>query len=113
GANYEGLAAAHWQHEPQGLSVELPPGQVAGNVRVAEAWFPGWMARVDGGPWSRALRSSSLLAAAVPEGGRRVEFRYFVSRPWYRGLGIGISLLTLLGLVGLRWSSTSKPDPDL
>jgi len=109
GLSYEGLAAARWKHEPQGLSVELPPGQLAGNVRVAEAWFPGWRARVDAGPWSRALRSKSLLAAAVPDGGRRVEFRYFATRPWYRGVGIGVSLLTLLGLVGLGWASTTRP----
>jgi hypothetical protein len=109
GASYKGLAAARWQHEAQGLSVELPPGQVAGNVRVTEAWFPGWMARVDGGPWRRALRSRSLLAAAVPDGVRRVEFRYFASRPWYRGLAIGLSLLTLLGLAGALSRSRTSP----
>ena len=99
GGKYQGLAQARWDREPETVRVQLPPEQRAGNVRLAEAWFPGWMARVDGGPWSKALRSKSLLAAAVAEGSETVEFRYFLSRPLHRPLGILATCLTLLGLV--------------
>ena len=101
GGAYAGLAAASVERDPEQLRVRIPAGQGAGNVRLAEAWFPGWMSRVDGGDWIRALRSESLLAATVHAGAQQVEFRYFVMRPWQRPLGLAISWLTL-GFLGWR-----------
>ena len=65
------------------------------------AWFPGWEVRADGGDWEAAAKSSSLLAARIPEGTRTIEFRYSATRPWGRGVGLLSSGVTLLGLLVL------------
>jgi hypothetical protein len=93
---------ASWSRTPEHITVELPSGRPSGRVRVAEMWFPGWLARVDGGPWMTALPDDDLLATPVPAGARRVEFLYSAWRPWDRAAGILITLATLLGL-GIRW----------
>tara|TARA_Y100001968_G_scaffold296919_2_gene305454 strand:- start:4506 stop:6608 length:2103 start_codon:yes stop_codon:yes gene_type:complete len=98
---YRGLPEARWELSPERLELTLPPQSQAGNIRVAMAWFPGWMSRVDGGPWRRALRSRSLLAASIPAGAEHLEFRYFALRPWYRAVAMGLSVLTFSFLLFL------------
>jgi hypothetical protein len=107
GGKYQGLQSAEVEREPERLRVVLPASQRGGNVRISEAWFPGWMARIDGGAWSRALRSESLLAATVPAGAQEVEFRYFVTRPWQRPVGLSITWFSI-ALLGWRRFRNSR-----
>jgi hypothetical protein len=72
---------------------------------------------VDGGAWTGADKKSWLLAAEVPTGAKRVVFRYSAVRPWDRSLGLGLSLMTLLALLGKGLRSkgpeaTTAPGPD-
>jgi len=91
---------ATWSRVPERIVVQLPEGRGEGAVRIAEMAFPGWLARVDDGPWIEATSADELLAADVPAGARRVEFLYSALRPWDRALGLLLSTGTLLGLGG-------------
>ena len=102
GADYGGLAEADLAIRPERVLIRLPEGLPAGNVRLTMGWFPGWRSRVDGGSWSTALRSRSLLAVAVPAGATQVELRYSAWHPWDRPAGLAISLLSLAGIALLR-----------
>ncbi len=102
GGRYAPLPDAELEVEPERLRVRLPEGLEEGNLRVTFGWFAGWRARVDGGPWSTALRSKSMLAVAVAEGADEVELRYSAWHPWDRPVGVGISLLALVG-IALVW----------
>jgi len=95
---------------PERLTVALPAGTVASDIRISFGWFPGWEYRVDGGPWRPAQRRSWLLSGEVPDGAQRVEYRYSAWRPWDRAAGLVISALTWLGLLG--WRLRRRPDPD-
>ena len=77
-----------------------------GWVLLADVWYPGWQARVDG-QQAQVLRANYLFRAVdVPAGKHVVTFVY---RPLSFWLGAGVSLLTLLGLaVVARWSRTHK-----
>ncbi len=110
GGSYAGLSDARLERSPDSLHVRLPTAQPGGNIRLASAWFPGWMSRVDGGEWKRALRSEHLLAATIPAGTEQVEFRYFVMRPWQRPVGLVISWLSL-ALLGWRRFRSSGTTP--
>ena len=75
-------------------------------LRLADLWYPDWVATVDGQPVS-ILRADYLLRAVpVPAGHHRVEFR-FQSKAVSVGLalsvvGLVIALALLLAGVGLR-----------
>ena len=99
GGEYAPLPEATWTLEPERVGIDLPADLPAGSVRFVQMWFPGWIARVDGGGWSRALRSEQLQAVKVERGARRVEFRYSAFRPAHRSVGIGLSVLAIL-LIG-------------
>lgn len=70
-------------------------------LRVADLWFPGWAATVDGRP-ARVLRADYLLRAVpVPAGHHRVQFR-FDSPAMRRGLSVSLaSLVAVLALFAL------------
>ena len=102
GGRYRGLPEAEVDIRPERVTIRLPEGLPEGNVRLTMGWFPGWQVRVDGGPWSPALRSRSLLAAPAPAGAREVELRYSAWHPRHRPIGMAISLLTLVGIGLLR-----------
>lgn len=62
---------------------ELRPGRISaeassaagGWVVLSESWMPGWMARLDGGPWLATARAYGVVqAVAVPPGSHTVEF---------------------------------------
>jgi hypothetical protein len=78
------------------VSVRLPPA--AGTLILSDAFYPGWRATVDGQsvPVHR-VQAANLRAVAVPAGAQVVTFRY---APWTARLGMLVSGLTLIGLVG-------------
>jgi len=81
---------------PNHLEVKIEAA-VTGYLLVAEVWYPGWVARVDGQP-TRILRADYLFRAVeVPVGKHEVVFAY---RPLTFYLGACVSGLSWLG-VGL------------
>jgi hypothetical protein len=79
------------------LTVEVEtPGPAL--VRVADLWFPGWVATVDGRPAS-VLRADYLLRAVpVPAGRHRVELR-FESPAMRKGLTVSLASLAAVLLL--------------
>ncbi len=71
----------------------------AGVLLVAQAWYPGWRARVDGGPWRPVLRADGAFQAVrLPAGRHLVEMRFRSPRQIW---GMLIALLTLFVAAGL------------
>jgi hypothetical protein len=80
-----------------------------GFVVLADAWTPGWSARVDGRP-ARVLRANvGFRAVPVPAGHHHVELRY--RAPGLR-LGLVVSAVTLAVLLGTALRSRRRsPEP--
>jgi hypothetical protein len=67
---------------------------------LADTWFPGWKATVDGRP-APIVRTDQLLRGVVIGAGRHtVEFTYV---PWSWRAGWIVSLLAAIGLLALAW----------
>jgi len=82
--------------EPERVEVEVEsPGR--GLLVLAEPWYPGWRARVDGVPVACVAANAWMRAAPVPAGRSRVVFEY---RSRYLGIGAVVSLVALV-LLGL------------
>lgn len=109
GGDYAPLPEATWTLEPERVTVDLPPDLPAGSVRFVQAWFPGWEARADDGPWARARRSQELQAVPTPANVARVEFRYSAFRPVHRSVGLAVSGLCLGGLLAVGWRRRGTP----
>jgi hypothetical protein len=77
------------------VEAELPrPGLLV----LSEAWFPGWVASVDGAP-AEILRADYVLrGVALGAGSHRVRFDY---RPRSVRIGAGLTLLGVCGVLGL------------
>jgi hypothetical protein len=79
------------------IAVDAPhPGMLI----VNEAWYPGWIAEVDGAP-APVLRANGLVrAVAVPEGARVVELRFAPAdlRPLRGLLAASWAILILLSM---------------
>jgi hypothetical protein len=67
---------------------------------VAEAWYPGWCATVNGVPSEVLPANVWMRAVRVPAGESRVEMRYVEPS---LGRGVVISLCALLVLVMISW----------
>ena len=86
-----------------GLTVKLnQPGAVV----LLEGFLPGWHATLNGAPVPVRRANALFVAALVPEGEHQVVFIY---RPWTGVLGLSLSALTALALMGalVRPSSPS------
>ena len=84
-------------YEPNRLVVETRAAQPSALV-VAEIFYPGWEATIDGTPARIHLTNFIMRGVAVPAGAHRVEMRY--TAPAARN-GAIISALTLLLLIVL------------
>jgi hypothetical protein len=110
---------------PDGVSE--PPGRFDGRLRVLErksdrlrfevegdrpgylvmvdAYDAGWRARVDGTPTPVLRANVGFRAIAVPAGRHMVTSTY---RPGAVGAGLGLSLLSALGVFGIAWTSSRR-----
>jgi hypothetical protein len=87
------------------VDVETPAPAL---LRLADLWYPDWVARVDGRP-TPILRADYLLRALpVPVGRHRVVF-HFESPAMRRGLQLSIlSLVVILALFGVSWMTRRR-----
>ncbi|HZU97734.1 MAG TPA: hypothetical protein VFF73_13620, partial [Planctomycetota bacterium] len=86
------------------LHASSPHGGV---VRVAEAWDPGWEARIDGAPATVVPADGALMALEVPPGEHEVTL-------FYRTRRVGVGMLVTLATVGMGaawvWSSRRRAE---
>ena len=91
-------------YAPGRFTVELEAPAPAGSALVvSENYYPGWTAVVDGKPAKAERANLSLMAVALPEGARKVEFT-FDSKPYETGstfTGIAVGAAVMLLLLGL------------
>ena len=73
------------------------------HLLLAEPWYPGWRASVDGAP-AEVQAAGWMRAVNLDPGEHRVEFTY---RPAPLAWGAGITFVTLL-LAGGLWSADKK-----
>jgi uncharacterized membrane protein YfhO len=81
----------------------------AGELLVANPYFPGWRVKLDGAFCSTTLRPGDPITLSIPPGRHRIELLY---RPlsWRLGLGIGAASLVLLLLsAGRLWINDRVP----
>lgn len=118
--DYDPLREVITDRAPAGLKPERPldtPGKAEiidyGYTRVtidadapdtctlvlADAYFPGWNAYVDGAPAEQFPAYSIFRGVVLPKGPHTVEFRY---EPWSFRIGMWITVLSLLA--GAVWS---------
>ena len=71
----------------------------AANVIVANPFFPGWHAMVDGHDTPLDLSPGDPMALAVPAGRHRIRIDY---RPRSFQLGIGVMIASALAVLALR-----------
>jgi len=84
-------------YQPERVVVEVS-SRYDGILVLADSWFPGWKAAVDGIP-TKILRGNLLLrAVAIPAGSHRVVFEY---DPASFRLGAMVSLFALLIAISL------------
>ena len=69
----------------------------AGELFVSETYYPGWRATLDGREIKIEPSHKIFRQVKVPAGEHKVKFIY---DPWSFKLGLAISLLTILGLIG-------------
>jgi hypothetical protein len=88
------------------VEAELPrPGLLV----LSEAWFPGWVASVDGAP-AEILRADYVLrGVALGAGSHLVRFDY---RPRSVTIGAGLTLLGVCGVLGLVASDRRRREVE-
>ena len=85
----------HWEPEVREFVVDSENG---GRFTLAEQFYPGWQATIDGSPAVIQRWSEAFQAVTVPPGEHRVEFRY---RSLPVRIGACVSLLALALLVAV------------
>ncbi len=76
----------------------------AGLLVLAEAWYPGWRATVDGAPAAVLPVNAWMRAVSVPAGSHLVVFRFSPGGIAWAGI---VSAFTLIGCALLWWQSGS------
>jgi hypothetical protein len=100
----ESASARIMLYEPNRLVVETRAAQPTALV-LAEIFYPGWEATIDGAPARIHLTNFIMRGVALPAGAHRVEMRY--RAPAARN-GAIISALTLLLLIGLALRARAR-----
>ena len=74
---------------------------------LSDAWYPGWMAYIDGVPMEVVPAFYAFRSVIVPEGSHRVEFRYEPATFRY-GLAVSVVALFATLLLSARWLWTMQ-----
>jgi hypothetical protein len=81
-----------------------------GLLVLAEPWFPGWSASVEGRTAPCIVANAWMRAVPVPAGRSRVVFTF---RSTYLAAGAALSLLALVVLLALTWRRfVNRPDGE-
>jgi Bacterial membrane protein YfhO len=102
--------ASIMQYEPERVIVETnSPGQAW--LVLADAWYPGWRAQVDGRPADLMRADMLFRAVPVPAGRHWVEIIY---DPASFRTGVVISMAAMIGCIAILWlwpfkSQSNKP----
>ncbi len=93
-------------YAPGRFTVELDAPAPAGSALVvSENYYPGWTARVDGQPAKAERANLSLMAVALPEGARTVEFTFdsasYHTGSTITGFAVGFALVMLLAGIAM------------
>jgi len=83
-------------YEPEQVSVEVEM-DCPGYLVLTDAYYPGWLALLDGRPQEIQRADLYFRAIAVPEGQHLVEFRY---EPASLKAGLALSLFAALSIAG-------------
>jgi uncharacterized membrane protein YfhO len=86
-------------YEPERVVVETT-GEADGWLVLTDAGYPGWRATVDGASVEITRADVLFRAVPIPAGQHRVEFAH---APISFRIGVGISLVTLVGCVVALW----------
>jgi hypothetical protein len=78
----------------------------AGWLILADTFYPGWRAAIDGVPAEMKIANGAFRAVEFPAGDHMIEFRY-EPRSVLIGLMVSLASLTVIvvGLIVLRWRS--------
>ncbi|MGH6996504.1 MAG: YfhO family protein, partial [Stellaceae bacterium] len=82
---------------PTRVSVEID-SPVAGRLVLADIWYPGWIATVDGNPTTIECAHGVFRCVRVPSGDHRVVFEY---APTSLRLGLALSVVGAVCWCGL------------
>jgi hypothetical protein len=77
-----------------------------GLLVLADAFFPGWSATVDGAPAPILATNHLFRGVPVPAGQHRIRFAY---RPWTFPAGVAVSLAAAVALGGLWLVARRRP----
>ena len=86
------------------LAVEVA-ARAPGVLVIAEPWYPGWRATVDGKP-AELLRVDYALSGVRIDAGVHVIAMTFEDEPLFRGAAVSLTALVLL--VGLAWLARAE-----
>jgi hypothetical protein len=102
-----GATTAFEVDEPEHVVIRTRGSRPAVLV-LADAFYPGWQARVDGVPAALLRADTAFRAVLVPPGTHRVEMRY---RPRSFRVGAGLATLATLALAAGAVASLAGADP--
>jgi hypothetical protein len=100
--------------EPDRVALEVDAAAPA-FVVLADGWFPGWRARIDGRETPLHRVNQLVRGVAVPGGRHRVEMR-FEPQGWRTGvrftnLGLVATLVLALAWAAWTWRVARRPAP--
>jgi hypothetical protein len=104
-------ARIEWlRDEPDTLALRVEAAAPA-FVVVADAWFPGWSARLDGAPVPLARVDHSLRGVSIPAGAHELRMAY---RPegWDAGVRVTRAALSLWLVSALAWLGLRRRTSD-
>jgi hypothetical protein len=96
-------------YSPEQVVIDVTPAS-DGYLVLTDAYYPGWVATVDGQPANIERADILFRAVRVPAGQHRVEFRY---QPQSFSIGVVISIGTAVVLVGAWLIMRRRKSPVL
>ena len=91
------LVASLAEDRPERVVTQLTSDS-AGLLVLADLFYPGWTAEVDGHPWEMLRADGVFRAVALPAGSHRVAFRY---QPLSFKVGVALSVAALVAILAL------------